>query len=141
KTERGVLDGQVECKNPRSDTVRYRVVYDEGVATGDVIVFSYDGEQRLAEGTIQNGQLNGAMALYSPVTGKVIAKATLIDNALHGKHEMFDEDTGQLTYSAPYVEGALDGEKTIYSGDGTLLYRGRYEKGIKIGVHEEFSET
>lgn len=138
-TKKGVLDGPAECKNPRSETVRYRLGYKGGVARGEVVVFSYDGQQVLAEGALDDGLLNGAMRLYSPITGEVIVQASLVDNYLHGLHEMFHEETGELTYSATYVDGVLDGEVVRYSADGILVYRGQYEQGVKTGVHEEFS--
>ena len=133
-TNKGVLDGAVSCKPPRTDTVQLEATFSNGVLDGNLTLHDETGTHTLLELAFKDGQPDGIMKLYSPATDKLTHTVEWKAGVLNGGEDGFDPQTGNRILHATYLNGALEGEMTQYAADGkTLTFKGTFERGLANG--------
>jgi antitoxin component YwqK of YwqJK toxin-antitoxin module len=137
---KGVPDGDMVCKQPQSETMRYQASFSNGALNGQLKLYDLAADNQVAlSATFKAGVGDGVEEIYSPKTHKLVYRVSWAQGVASGAEEGFDENSGVLTSRSNYDKGSLDGEVVRYAADGKrVTYHAKVSHGLKDGVEEAF---
>lgn len=137
---KGYVDGAATCYRPQSDTRIVDAHFAGGQLSGKLTYYNPDKpDQKLAEGSFENGQPDGAEKIYSASTGELIAKVNWSSGLYEGGYASYSEANGKVVIKGSFVQGLRDGTWEQYTKDGKqLVVRTVYQKGLLNGKEEDF---
>lgn len=83
-----------------------------------------------------NGKLNGTKTVYFK-SGKVAEISNYKNGVLDGVY-MKNDENGVTLEESFYVNGELNGITTYKAPDGLIVAKGKFRKGIKVGIWQFF---
>lgn len=137
---KGYVDGEATCYVPRADTKLIEARFSGGRLSGELVYYNPDKpDQKLIEGSFDDGQPDGTEKIYSASTGKLVEKVGWSDGTYDGKYAKYNETNGKVVLEGAFADGKRDGRWKQYTADGEhLTDRWRYRKGQHDGVGESF---
>lgn len=138
--KKGLPDGEMVCKQPRSEILRYQASFKDGLLDGPFKVFDLSPANAVTMSVnFKAGLSDGTEEVFSLKTHKVIYRLTWDKGVASGAEEAFHEDTGVLIGKSNYSRGVMDGEVVRYAPDGKrVIYHVKAAAGVKQGVEEGF---
>lgn len=140
EVDEGVPDGDVACKQPRSDIVQIKGHFEKGVMAGSFTMYDKSGKNAVLEVSYKEGQPDGTLKRYAPDTGKLVVEQSLSVGVADGKYKEWDAKTGNLLVEQNFSHGVLDGDLVRKDADGNVLAKGSYSNGKFTGF-ESFYQS
>lgn len=135
----GVIDGDVTCLVPRSQTVRFEFGFNKGVLDGPYKMYDPEGGHLVVSANFKGGQLHGKHEIFSFRTQKLLYATQWANGVDDGEEKTFHADTGNLASELTYKNGKIDGAVTSYGPDGKqVVYKTTFLDGLKHGTEESF---
>lgn len=137
---KGVLDGDVVCRFPQSESKRYEMAFRKGKLNGPMTFYGPPpANTTVIKGAFHEGLLDGSLEVYSPKTQKLVHRQQLKDGVNQGDVTAWDDETGNQVEHASYVNGKLEGQFVRFAPDGkTLISRVTYSANLFNGLTETF---
>lgn len=136
----GELNGDVTCKQPESDSLRYKMSFKDAALEGAFTLYDQSTSNNPVVSTnFKHGLLDGKYELFTPDTHKLIYQSHWDNGVISGDVENFDEQTGNLTGHVHLVNGKAEGEIVRYAPDGkTVIYKVNSIQGMKDGPEDQY---
>ncbi|MDN7845970.1 hypothetical protein QZM05_23525 [Burkholderia multivorans] len=135
----GVLDGDVVCKTPQSDTVRMKMSFNSAALTGAMQIFDNTGDRTVLDVNFSNGKPDGTEKVYYAPTKQLIGEFPWKHGWLDGMVKTYDGKTGNTLLEALYENGAANGEMIRYAPDGKrVVYRASFANDKLDGAEDRF---
>lgn len=135
----GVIDGDVTCLVPRSQTVRFEFGFDKGVLDGPYKMYDPEGGHLVVSANFKGGQLHGKHEIFSFRTQKLLYATHWANGIDDGLETTFHAETGNLASELTYNSGKINGVVTTYGPDGKqVVYKASVLEGLKHGTEESF---
>lgn len=139
KVTEGILDGDVVCKAPQSDTVRMKMSFSSAALTGSMQVFDNTGDRTVLDVNFSNGKPDGAEKVYYAPTRQLIGEFPWKHGWLDGTVKTYDGKTGNTLLEAHYENGAANGQMIRYAPDGKrVIYRSSFSNDKLDGAEDRF---
>lgn len=139
KVRAGILDGDVVCKAPQSDTVRMKMSFSDAALTGPMQIFDNSGDRTVLDANFNKGNPDGPEKIYYAPTKQLIGAFPWTDGRLNGVVKTYDGKTGNTLLEANYENGAANGEIVRYSPDGKqVIYRATFANDRLDGAEDRF---
>lgn len=137
---KGYVDGAATCYKPQSDTQVIEAHFVGGQLSGKLTYYNPEKpDQKLAEGSFEDGQPDGTEKIYSASTGELVAKVNWSRGLYEGGYASYSEMNGKVVLKGAFVQGLRDGTWEQYTKDGKqLVVRAVYRKGLLNGTEEDF---
>jgi antitoxin component YwqK of YwqJK toxin-antitoxin module len=98
----------------------------------------YEGSNKIAELSIDNGVLNGA-ALYFHTNGRLKEEGKYVNGQRSGKWTQYNE-LGKVTTVANFVNDAKHGSWLVWDDNGNKRFEMNYNNGKRIGIWKMWDE-
>ncbi|KVM07637.1 hypothetical protein WL05_10075 [Burkholderia ubonensis] len=135
----GVIDGDVVCTAPQSDTVRMKMSFSSAALTGPMQIFDNTGNRTVLDVNFSNGKPDGTERVYYAPTKRLIGEFPWKHGLLDGVVKTYDGKTGNRLLEAHYENGTANGEMIRYSPDGTrVIYRASFANNKLDGAEDRF---
>lgn len=95
----------------------------------------WENGRKCYSGCLKNGQRSGVGREFD-LAGKVLFEGCFLENRRNGNGRLFLPDGSYIDGS--FVDDALNGECTHFAADGTMIRRGRYNRGNEEGEWHVF---
>lgn len=142
KVHEGVIDGDVSCLVPRSQTVRFEFSFDKGRLDGPYKMYDPQGGHLVMSAGFKGGQLHGKQEIFSLKTQKLLYVGNWANGIQDGAETTFHADTGNLASERVHNNGKVNGVLTMYAPDGKqVVYQATVLDGLKHGAEESFDVT
>lgn len=139
KVAEGILDGDVVCKAPQSDTVRMKMSFTSAALTGSMQIFDNTGDRAVLDVNFSNGKPDGTEKVYFAPTNQLIGEFPWKHGWLDGTVKTYDGKTGNTLLEARYENGAANGEMIRYAPDGKrVIYRASFTNDKLDGAEDRF---
>ncbi|MBU9223472.1 toxin-antitoxin system YwqK family antitoxin [Burkholderia multivorans] len=139
KVTDGLLDGDVVCKAPQSDTVRMKMSFSSAALTGAMQIFHNTGDRTVLDVNFTNGKPDGTEKVYYAPTKQLIGEFPWKHGWLDGTVKTYDGKTGNTLLEAHYENGAANGEMIHYARDGKrIIYRASFANDKLDGAEDRF---
>ncbi|MBU9550493.1 hypothetical protein KTE50_18300 [Burkholderia multivorans] len=139
KVTDGVLDGDVVCKAPQSDTVRMKMSFSSAALSGSMQIFDNAGDRTVLDVNFSNGKPDGTEKVYYAPTKRLIGEFPWKHGWLDGMVKTYDGKTGNTLLEAHYENGAANGEMIRYAPDGKhVIYRASFANDKLDGAEDRF---
>ncbi|QFS37632.1 toxin-antitoxin system YwqK family antitoxin [Burkholderia cepacia] len=139
KVTDGVLDGDVVCKAPQSDTVRMKMSFSNAALTGSMQIFDNTGDRTVLDVNFSNGKPDGTEKVYYAPTKQLIGEFPWKHGSLDGTVKTYDGKTGNRLLEARYENGTANGEMVRYAPDGKrVIYRASFANNELDGAEDRF---
>ncbi|KVS34312.1 hypothetical protein LGN07_09980 [Burkholderia cepacia] len=139
KVTDGILDGDVTCKAPQSDTVRMKMSFSSAALTGSMQIFDNTGDRTVLDVNFSNGKPDGTEKVYYAPTKQLIGEFPWKHGWLDGTVKTYDGKTGNTLLEAHYENGAANGEMIRYAPDGNrVIYRASFANDKLDGAEDRF---
>lgn len=137
---KGYVDGPATCFRPQSDIRIIEAHFEAGQLSGKLVYYNPEKpDQKLAEGSFNEGQPDGQQKIYSASSGKLVTKVTWSNGFYDGDYARYSETSGKAVLKEDFVEGRRDGTWEQFTADGKqLIIRAAYKDGNLEGVEEHF---
>ncbi|MBU9341694.1 hypothetical protein FOC27_10220 [Burkholderia multivorans] len=127
KVTNGILDGDVLCKAPQSDTVRMKMSFSSAALAGAMQIFDNTGDRTVLDANFSNGKPDGTEKVYYAATKQLIGEFPWKHGWLDGMVKTYDGKTGSTLLEARYENGTANGEMIRYAADGNrIIYRASF---------------
>ncbi|HDV6322054.1 TPA: hypothetical protein RJR38_003909 [Burkholderia multivorans] len=113
KATDGVLDGDVVCKAPQSDTVRMKMSFSSAALSGSMQIFDNVGDRTVLDVNFSNGKPDGTEKVYYAPTKQLIGEFPWKHGWLNGMVKTYDGKTGNTLLEARYENGAANGDDPL----------------------------
>lgn len=136
----GYLDGKTICSLETSDEEIIEANFSKGSLSGKFVYFNpIHPDQKLIDGSFDQGLPDGEQKIYSFFTGALHIKKEWSDGIADGRFVVYNETNGKVTMEASFDKGKLDGICKKYTPDGKqLTILRRFKDGQLDGVEEDF---
>ncbi|MGK8208406.1 toxin-antitoxin system YwqK family antitoxin [Burkholderia cenocepacia] len=139
KVTDGILDGDVVCKAPQSDTVRMKMSFSSAALAGAMQIFDNTGDRTVLDVNFSNGKPDGTEKVYYAPTKQLIGEFPWKHGWLDGMVKTYDGKTGNTLLEARYENGAANGEMIRYAPDGKrVVYRASFANDKLDGAEDRF---
>ncbi|WP_176114825.1 toxin-antitoxin system YwqK family antitoxin [Burkholderia cepacia] len=142
KVTDGVLDGDVVCKAPQSDTVRMKMSFSGAALAGSMLIFDSTGDRTVLDVDFSHGKPDGTEKVYYAPTKQLIGEFPWKHGWLNGTVKTYDGKTGKTLLEARYENGAANGEMIRYTPDGKrVIYRASFSNDKLDGAEDRFDPS
>lgn len=137
----GALDGKVQCKSARLESIVLETSFTSGKLDGKLTAYTIDGGEQnpLVSATFRNGAPDGNEDIYSPDTHRLVHTLTWSNGTLSGVEKVFNENDGSKLQESSNLDGRTDGDFIRWAPGGKqVIDKGTYTNGAPDGLEEGF---